>query len=289
MYKFLNLVFTFAIVCVPTNDFVMRLECVACGDTSDGVGNIQVFLISNRMKTLFLFLTFACFVNDTQAQKTHKIHQGSEMPCYIEEISGFDSAGTFIYHGDYKKTGNRASTQGQIIAFGKYKRGQKNGYWKVNFSQGAYKNGVKVGIWVYKNEKGQIEQKYDHSSNELLFNLPSNQFYDWQALEDSTKKISFLPIFIGGESEMFLSAADCAPHYPKEAVANRISGTVVIEVTITKNGEIQNEKVLSGIGFGCDEEALRCAKGIANQFIPAQIDGKNIDVKCKIKYQFKLA
>lgn len=33
---------------------------------------------NSLMKTLLLFLTFVWFVNDTQAQKTHKIHQGQK-------------------------------------------------------------------------------------------------------------------------------------------------------------------------------------------------------------------
>ena len=48
--------------------------------------------------------------------------------------------------------------------------------------------------------------------------------------------------------------------YPKEAQENGIKGTVIIRYTINYQGDVIETKVISGIGYGCDEEAQRVVK-----------------------------
>ncbi len=45
--------------------------------------------------------------------------------------------------------------------------------------------------------------------------------------------------------------------YPKEAFENKIEGTVVIKAEINYKGIVIGAKIISGLGFGCDEEAIR--------------------------------
>ena len=45
--------------------------------------------------------------------------------------------------------------------------------------------------------------------------------------------------------------------YPEEAEANNIKGTVTLMVTVSPKGAITDIKVLEGLGYGCDEEAIR--------------------------------
>lgn len=45
--------------------------------------------------------------------------------------------------------------------------------------------------------------------------------------------------------------------YPKAALKNNITGKVVVEYTITPEGNTKNIMVVEGIGYGCDEEAKR--------------------------------
>ncbi|MEI6408365.1 MAG: TonB family protein [Bacteroidota bacterium] len=44
---------------------------------------------------------------------------------------------------------------------------------------------------------------------------------------------------------------------PKVAHDNNISGSVAVQFTIDENGKATNLQVIRGLGFGCDEEALR--------------------------------
>jgi len=60
--------------------------------------------------------------------------------------------------------------------------------------------------------------------------------------------------------------------YPKQAQENKISGTVIVEFDRDSNCVFSNPKIIKGLGYGCDEEALKAA----NQYI-------NSSKKCAIK------
>ena len=48
--------------------------------------------------------------------------------------------------------------------------------------------------------------------------------------------------------------------YPKDAMDNKVEGTVYIEYDIDYKGKVIETRVLQGLGFGCDEEASRVVK-----------------------------
>jgi TonB family protein len=48
--------------------------------------------------------------------------------------------------------------------------------------------------------------------------------------------------------------------YPDAAKENSISGTVILELTISANGEIANIDVKRSLGYGCDTEAIRLTR-----------------------------
>lgn len=48
--------------------------------------------------------------------------------------------------------------------------------------------------------------------------------------------------------------------YPDEAIQNKIEGTVSISHDVDANGNVSEVKLKHGIGYGCDEEAIRIVK-----------------------------
>ena len=48
--------------------------------------------------------------------------------------------------------------------------------------------------------------------------------------------------------------------YPKEAIENKIEGRVHVKYSVDHKGKVIKAKVVSGLGYGCDEEALRLVK-----------------------------
>jgi TonB family protein len=68
--------------------------------------------------------------------------------------------------------------------------------------------------------------------------------------------------------------------YPKEALQGKIEGTVSVQYTVDFKGNVIEAKVISGIGHGCDEEAIRVVK-LMKFKVPE-------DGKVKSKYSNKL-
>lgn len=76
---------------------------------------------------------------------------------------------------------------------------------------------------------------------------------------DNGKPHSFVqhkPEFPGG-NEALLKYLYTHIKYPEMAIENRIEGMVVLKFTVTKNGEIDNIKVIRELGGGCEKEAIR--------------------------------
>ena len=48
--------------------------------------------------------------------------------------------------------------------------------------------------------------------------------------------------------------------YPKEALLKKIEGRVYLKYKISPKGKVYDVIVISGIGFGCDKEAIRIVK-----------------------------
>jgi protein TonB len=48
--------------------------------------------------------------------------------------------------------------------------------------------------------------------------------------------------------------------YPPEALAQRIEGTVFVKYDIDYRGDVSTAHVISALGYGCDEEAVRLVK-----------------------------
>lgn len=63
-----------------------------------------------------------------------------------------------------------------------------------------------------------------------------------------------------GGIESFYSYLGQNIHYPEYARQKNITGRVIITFVVERNGSVTNIRVLRGIGYGCDEEAVRVLK-----------------------------
>jgi len=68
--------------------------------------------------------------------------------------------------------------------------------------------------------------------------------------------------------------------YPKEALAAKVEGTVSVRYTVDFHGVVTEANIISGLGHGCDEEALRIVRSLKFR-VPN-------DGKIKSKYTRKL-
>ncbi len=76
--------------------------------------------------------------------------------------------------------------------------------------------------------------------------------------------------------------------YPPAAANNQISGRVVVEYILDKDGTVSNVKVLKGIGYGCDEEAVRVVKLMSGKWTPGKNNGHAVKFKTMVPILFKL-
>jgi TonB family protein len=77
------------------------------------------------------------------------------------------------------------------------------------------------------------------------------------------------------------------PEYSPEARQAKIEGDVVVEVVFLASGQVQVNRVVSGLGHGLDQAALRAAQQI--KFKPARNDGQLVDFPARVRIEFRLA
>ncbi len=76
--------------------------------------------------------------------------------------------------------------------------------------------------------------------------------------------------------------------YPASAIENDIEGTLVVTFVIERDGSITDIKIDRGLGYGLDEEVIRVMKKMP-KWIPAKLNGKNVQYKMRMPVSFKLS
>ena len=94
------------------------------------------------------------------------------------------------------------------------------------------------------------------------------------------------PEFEGGLKELG-SFLQNNIRYPKEAAEAEVSGKVFVTFVVEKDGSTNDVQILKGIGFGCDEEAVRVV-GIMPKWKPGMQSGKAVRVKYNLPISFVL-
>ncbi len=94
--------------------------------------------------------------------------------------------------------------------------------------------------------------------------------------DESAKVVGGMPYFfkwIGANIE-----------YPPEARKNRIYGKVFVTFVVEKDSSLSNFKIARGLGYGCDEEAIRMFSQV--RFVPAKHKGKVVRQKMTFPITF---
>ncbi len=106
--------------------------------------------------------------------------------------------------------------------------------------------------------------------------------------EDNTPftTVEVQPSFMGGNSEMYKFLGKNLK-YPTAAQRANIQGKVFLSFIVEKDGSITDIETMRGIGFGCDEEAMRVVK-LMPKWIAGKQNGRNVRVKFTIPVFFRL-
>ena len=98
--------------------------------------------------------------------------------------------------------------------------------------------------------------------------------------------VNILPDFVGGNKN-FIKFIKSKLSYPEKAVRSNIEGSVEIAFDITRDGSLKNIRLLKGIGYGCDEEALRIVSD-SPKWRPGRLAGRSVEITQTVTIQFKL-
>ena len=94
------------------------------------------------------------------------------------------------------------------------------------------------------------------------------------------------PSFPGGDSALVVFIRSNI-QYPDTAKQYHMEGVVYASFIVEKNGGLSGFKIIRGIGWGCDEEAIRVLKLMPN-WEPATRKGKPVRVQMNIPVRFEL-
>jgi TonB family protein len=100
------------------------------------------------------------------------------------------------------------------------------------------------------------------------------------------KVVDQVPLFPGGNKVMDFYISHNL-NYPQYAIENDIEGIVNVSFIIDTIGEIKGVKIIHGIGWGCDEEAVKVIKNMP-RWIPGKLKGKTVNVLSKTEVKFTL-
>lgn len=99
--------------------------------------------------------------------------------------------------------------------------------------------------------------------------------------------ISVQPKFIGGQRALNRFVRENVV-YPLKAIENNIEGEIAINLTIDTEGAVQDARIIQGLGYGLDEEALRLVK-IIPKFKPGKVNKVVSTSNTTVIFHFELS
>lgn len=129
--------------------------------------------------------------------------------------------------------------------------------------RGRIEKSLKTGRWIHFNgnklwysiiyEKGRLQSGIGYDS--------VGKEYPFDRLEE--------PAYFNSRMESLADFIKRKTKYPDEAKKANIRGSVHLSFVIEKNGELTNIKVMDGLGYGTEKEAVRVLTLTAKQWLPA--------------------
>ena len=74
--------------------------------------------------------------------------------------------------------------------------------------------------------------------------------------------------------------------YPKDALKHHIEGSVYIKYEVNERGKVHTISIINGLGYGCDEAAIRLVKSL--EYAEVRNRGVKVNTKFKLTIHFKL-
>ena len=171
------------------------------------------------------------------------------------------------------------------------KHGLYTGYgYNTKLSEGLYENGERSGEWKFYGLKGELVHRYDYSLKKATYRPKTVSDVEHKILRngDTVKTTLDYPAEVLGGEIVIAWTLQNTINYPLQAKDRNIQGKVYVEFTVDQTGKTDKFRVLKGIGYGCDEEAVRVLKLIPQPWLPAEKDGKLVTMVFVIPIEYRL-
>lgn len=207
-------------------------------------------------------------------------------------------SGCFVYENDGKKVESNITIE--VKEFNKL-----SDIILANLSTTSNNELLETGGMVYINatannkqlklkDNADINVLFPKGSNKndmniFLGNQKTNQSMNWKLAPKSDdinkRRIIAKPdvVSFGGDNTISKNI-----QYPAQAVEKKVEGTVVVGCIVTETGKIEEPRIIQGIGFGCDEEAIRLVKLLPN-IASAKYQGRPVIAFATIPVKFFLS
>lgn len=94
------------------------------------------------------------------------------------------------------------------------------------------------------------------------------------------------PMQVGGDVQAPVRIHYIEPRYPEVARKARLQGVVIVQAIVNTSGEVENVRVLRGLGMGLDQAAVDAVKQW--RFQPATLHGRPVPVYYNLTVNFQL-
>ncbi|MFN3753193.1 TonB family protein [Flavobacterium sp.] len=155
-----------------------------------------------------------------------------------------------------------------------------NGHYKTDAEEGEYINGLKHGTWL----SGKYDSGFDYYTDEYKlgefisgYRIDANGIrHNYDFLEKKPQPSNGLQDFYQYISKNF--------NPTREAIKNKVKGRILLAFVVEKDGSIVDIKIIKGLRYGLDEEAVRVI-----QNCPSWIPGEQRGIPIRCSYNLPLS
>lgn len=194
----------------------------------------KVYAIMPYTRFTYLFIILVLTTCTPTKTVVKKYKRSKDVFCEYE----VDRTNKLVKNGRYTSFYKSISDKEQKTKEkGQFINGQKNGEWVIYKNGGGidsignYLFGNKVGVWSIYHKYGNVIERYNFDTKKFL---------------DPSVRVE--------------------AKYPELAIENNISGVVKIEYELSEDCYFINIQVIDGIGYGCDEAAVKAVEIAGTRF-----------------------
>ena len=135
------------------------------------------------------------------------------------------------------------------------------------------------GLESFDGEQTKKEEQIAESSGEENVGKPTVEEAEAPlSIKGPLIAVETMPSFPGGERAMYSYLNDRI-RYPQQARDYEVEGKVYVQFVVDQDGKVTEPKVVKGLGYGCDEEALRIVR-----LMPLWMPGKHRQQRVPVIY-----